>query len=101
MFLERLRESQACSDVFLLLSILSVSARFTPTLIQKYGSGMKASSHFVKCSRKVALLHAYDMSVRNVQAFFLLGLADWGSGDKERSWVCGGFSLGTIVIICY
>ncbi|KAI1616056.1 hypothetical protein EDD36DRAFT_483879 [Exophiala viscosa] len=85
LFMERLANGQQTSDLFYYASILSVSARLTPCLVRRYGSGAKATEHFVGLAIASGLSKIYTPSVENCQAFFMLALAEWGSGDKSRS----------------
>ena len=85
--MERLANGQQSSDLFFYASILSVSARLTPCLVRRYGSGAKATEHFVGLAIASGLSKIYTPSVENCQAFFMLALAEWGSGDKSRSSV--------------
>ena len=71
--------------MFFLNAILSVSARFTPCLVQRYGSGFKATEHFAEIAIAYGLQSLHRPTVEHTQAFFLLGLAEWGGGDKNRS----------------
>lgn len=47
-FLEQLANQRSSINVFFLLGILSVSARFTPSLIARYGDGLKAADVFME-----------------------------------------------------
>ncbi len=47
LFLDRLENDRESISVFLLLCILSVSARFTPSLVARYGGHEKAMKDFV------------------------------------------------------
>lgn len=73
--------------MFLLLSILSVSARFTPCLIERYGGGAKATEYFIAKATELVPIEMYKASLDRTQAFFLLAIADWGNGNKNRSSV--------------
>ena len=81
-------------SLFLLLSILSVSARFTPSLIERYGSGAKASEYFIAKATEMVPVEMYKSSLDRTQALFLLAIADWGNGNKDRSSVCGVLIAG-------
>ncbi len=86
-FLQRLRRRPQPSDLFFLNSILSVSSRFTRSLITPYGGGLKATKVFTDRATALGGQSLYDPTVQNTQSFFLLGLAEWGSGEKNRSCV--------------
>jgi len=98
LFLERLKESTPPSDLFFLYSILGVSARFTPSLIRRYGSGFSATEYFIDKAAACGLQSLHNPTVENTQAFFLLGLAEWGSGDKNRSNVCHFQSFAFVLV---
>lgn len=88
-FPERLRTDHRSISVFLLLSILSISARFTPALVERYGGGMKAAEIFMERASAVALTELYEVpSLERCQAFYLLSIAQQGSGLKNKSYVC-------------
>jgi hypothetical protein len=87
LFLERLTRPPQSSDLFFLYSILSVSARFTPSLVKRYGGGLEATKVFIDRAMICGLQCLHQPTVENTQAFFLLGLGEWGSGDKSRSSV--------------
>lgn len=74
-------------SLFLLLSILSVSARFTPCLIERYGGGANATEYFIKKATEMVPSEMYKSSLDRTQALFLLAIADWGNGNKDRSSV--------------
>ncbi|KAI1614912.1 fungal-specific transcription factor domain-containing protein [Exophiala viscosa] len=84
-FFERLRKKKEDVSVFLLLSILSISARFTPSLIRRYGNGQDATNAFLESAAGMVLDYMYQPSLETIQAFFLMSLAEWGKGDKDRS----------------
>lgn len=87
-FPERLRTDSRSISVFLLLSILSISARFTPSLVERHGGGMKAAETFMDRATAVALSELYQVpSLERCQAFYLLSIAQQGSGMKNKSYV--------------
>lgn len=87
LFLESLANDRRSMSVFLLLSMLSVSARFTPSLIRRYGANGRAGEHFMKCAAYMVQDEMYEPTLERTQAFFLLGIAEWGKGDRNRSSV--------------
>jgi hypothetical protein len=87
LFLERLAKDRHSISPFLLLSILSISARFTNSLIRRYGADGKAGEHFMRCAGKLVLDEMYEPTLERAQAFFLLGMAEWGRGERHRSSV--------------
>ena len=92
-FPEQLKANPRSVSVFFLLSILSVSARLTPCLIERFGSAVKASETFMERASSVALNELYRPTLENCQAFYLLSIAQQGSGMKDRHSVCPLFRL--------
>jgi hypothetical protein len=88
LFLEKLSQDMDCVSLFVLLGILSNSCRFTPCLIKRYGSCQAAGDYFIGHATSLVLDALYKPSLENIQGFFLLALAQWGSGDKDKSSVC-------------
>jgi hypothetical protein len=86
LFLERLARDRRSVSVFLLLSVLRISARFTPSLI-RHGADGKAGEHFMKCAGQLVSYEMYEPTLDRAQAFFLLGIAEWGRGAKNQSSV--------------
>jgi hypothetical protein len=87
-FTERLRTNHRSVSVFLLLGILSISARFTPSLVERYGSGVKAAEKFMERASAVALNELYkEPDLERCQGFYLLSIAQQGSGLKSQSSV--------------
>ncbi|CAK7216724.1 hypothetical protein SCUCBS95973_002903 [Sporothrix curviconia] len=85
LFLESLSRDVQSVPLFLILAILSVSCRFTPCLVRRYGSSQAASEYFMQQASLLVPGAMYEPAVENVQAFLLLALAQWGHGDKIRS----------------
>lgn len=84
-FFEKLHKRKEDISVFLLLCILSISARFTPSLVARYGSGQNATNCFLRSAASMVPAHMYKPSLESMQAFFLMSLAEWGKGEKDRS----------------
>ncbi|EON99010.1 putative general repressor of transcription-like protein [Phaeoacremonium minimum UCRPA7] len=94
LFPERLKKDHRSVSVFLLLSILSISARFTPSIVLRYGDGMKAADIFMERASVVALSELYrEPSLERCQAFYLLSIAQQGSGWKNRSFINLGIAM--------
>lgn len=85
--MEKISQDMESVPLFLILSILSVSCRFTPCLLRRYGSSQAASEYFMEQASALVPDSMYDPSLENAQAFLLLALAQWGHGDKVRSSV--------------
>ncbi|KAJ4298509.1 hypothetical protein N0V88_003539 [Collariella sp. IMI 366227] len=86
LFPERLRTQHRSVSVFFLLGILSVSARLTPALVERYGSAVRASETFMEQASVMALNELYkEPTLERCQAFYLLSIAQQGSGLKHKS----------------
>lgn len=84
-FIEAISRSLNSVSPFLLSCILSISARFTPSLVRRYGGSVRATENFLQIARTLASAEMYKPSLERTQGFFLLAIAEWGNGDKERS----------------
>ncbi|KAH0434878.1 hypothetical protein CcaCcLH18_05086 [Colletotrichum camelliae] len=93
MFQENLVRNPSSTSRFLLYCILSISSRFTPSLVRRYGSATTATDHFLKAARALASEEMYRPSLDNTQAFFLLAIAEWGNGDRDRSSMDMGLAV--------
>jgi len=78
LFLEQLTNNRASINVFYLLGILSVSARFTPSLITRYGGSLKAAEVFMDRAAGLVMEEMYTPTLDRTQGFFLLAIAEWG-----------------------
>jgi hypothetical protein len=87
MFLERLTKDPKSISVFLLMSILSIAARLTTCLHRRYGDPIKATDYFIDRASDMLQNEMYDPTVEKIQAFFLLGVAEWVQGSRNRSAV--------------
>jgi hypothetical protein len=93
-FPERLRKNYLSVNPFLLLSILSISARLTPTLSARYGSGIKAAEYFMERASNLAIGEIYqEPSLERCQAFYLLSIAQQGSGIRNKSFINMGIAM--------
>lgn len=92
-FLERLKTNPQSVNVFFLLGILSISARFTPCLITRYGDGLKAAEYFIECAANLVSEEMYVPTLERIQGFFLLAIAEWGKGDKTSSNIHMGIAV--------
>ncbi|KAK1229894.1 hypothetical protein PQX77_006993 [Marasmius sp. AFHP31] len=85
---------------FLLLSMLSISARFTPSLIQRYKGPANAALVFAKRAQQLAgeeILGA--ATLERAQGFFLCSIWSWGSGFRDRSWIFLGIAARMVSIL--
>lgn len=87
-FPERLLNHPLSVSVFLVVSILSISARLTPALAQRYGSGMRAAEFFMDKAAQLAYGEIYaEPTLERCQAFYLLSIAQQGSELRNKSYV--------------
>lgn len=99
-FPEQLRRNHRSVSVFLLLSLLSVSARLTPSLIERYGGSVQAAEVFMERASHVALNELYrEPTLERCQAFYLLSISQQGSGLKYRSSINFGIALKIATIL--
>ncbi|ESK98486.1 n-carbamoylsarcosine amidase [Moniliophthora roreri MCA 2997] len=99
-FMHTLLNSRESISSFLLLSMLSISARFTPTLIQKYKGPANAALVFAKRAQQLAgeeILGA--ATLERAQGFFLCSIWSWGSGYRDRSWIFLGIAARMVSIL--
>lgn len=88
LFPARLRQDHRAISPFLLLSILSISARFTDSLTTRYGAGLKAVDLFMERAASLGSRELYEPpTLERCQAFYLLSIAQQGSGWKTASHV--------------
>jgi hypothetical protein len=88
LFSSRLTQNHRSVSVFLLLSILSISARFTSSLARRHGSAVRAAELFMESASNMAMGEVYaHPTLERCQAFYLLSIAQQGSGLKNRSYV--------------
>ncbi|KIW04856.1 uncharacterized protein PV09_04038 [Verruconis gallopava] len=80
-------------DEFLILCILSLSARFTPCLVARYGSESKATDWFMRQAHQLVPQKMYKPNLEVTQGFFLLSIAEWGNGEREQSSIHMGIAV--------
>lgn len=87
-FIQQLQSDCRSISVFLILSILSISARMTPSLVEMYGSSIKAAEHFMDRASQIVQYQTYTgATLEKCQAFYLLSIAQQGSGLQDASHV--------------
>ncbi|KAI8298812.1 putative transcriptional regulatory protein [Colletotrichum sp. SAR11_59] len=97
---QQLHRDHRSVSVFLVLGILSVSARFSPTLTERYGGEMKAVDFFMERASSLALNELYqEPTLERCQAFYLLSLAQQGSGWRNRSYINIGIATRMAVLM--
>ncbi|KAI1814583.1 hypothetical protein GGS20DRAFT_403986 [Poronia punctata] len=94
LFISGLRESPQSVSVFLLLSILCIGARFNKYFIKKYGNGLKAADDFMQKAQRLAINEIYlEPTLERCQAFYLLSIAEQGSGKSNTSYISAGIAF--------
>ena len=99
LFLEQMETDQDSVNVFLLLSMLGISARFTPELCDRFKGSKNASEFFLDIAHIMIADEMWKTNLENAQAFFLLGMADWGRGDRERSAINMGIAVRMAAVL--
>ncbi|KAK4189216.1 hypothetical protein QBC35DRAFT_380927 [Podospora australis] len=85
-FPERLRHDQKSISPFFQLSILSIAARFTKPFVDRYGGPVQAAEVFMESATAMAVGEVYEEpNLERCQAFYLLSIAQQGSGIKHHS----------------
>ncbi|KFA81040.1 hypothetical protein S40288_00822 [Stachybotrys chartarum IBT 40288] len=93
-FPERLRRNHKQVNVFLLMSILSISARLSPALSARYGNGIKAAEYFMERAAILAVGEVYqEPSLERCQGFYLLSISQQGSGLQNKSFINMGIAM--------
>ncbi|KAF4333560.1 general repressor of transcription [Fusarium beomiforme] len=94
-FRQRLLNDHSSVSVFLVVSILSISARLSRPLSRRYGSGIKASEFFMERATNIARGEIFPSknTLENCQAFYLLSIAQQGNGLKDESHTSMGLAL--------
>lgn len=93
-FPARLHHDPRSVSVFLVVCILSISARLTPALAARYGSGIQAAEFFMERASQLAYGELYqEPTLERCQGFYLLSIAQQGSGLKNMSYINMGVSM--------
>lgn len=99
-FILQLREQPRSISLFFLLSLLSVSGRMTPSLVEAYGGPDSTAELFMDRASAIALTELYqEPTLSRCQAFYLLSLAQQGSGYRNRSYVNLGIALRMAILM--
>lgn len=94
MFIASLKENAESVSVFLLLSILCIGARFNSYFIKTYGDGLKAADEFMQKAQRLAINEIYlEPTLERCQAFYLLSIAEQGSGKSNTSYISAGIAF--------
>ncbi|KAM4065330.1 fungal specific transcription factor [Hirsutella rhossiliensis] len=90
----RLQNDHRSVNLFLLLSILSISARLSPSLKVRYGTGVRAAEFFMERASDIAIGEVYqEPTLERCQAFYLLSIAQQGSGLRNKSYINMGIAV--------
>ncbi|KAI1137451.1 hypothetical protein F5Y05DRAFT_404657 [Hypoxylon sp. FL0543] len=93
-FPKQVQDNPSSVSVFLLLSILAISARFNKTLIESYGDGLKAATEFMHKAQFLAIHELYQPpTLERCQAFYVLSIAEQGSGKSNTSYISAGIAF--------
>ncbi|KAI1801687.1 hypothetical protein F4811DRAFT_441960 [Daldinia bambusicola] len=94
MFPRLVKENPSSVNVFLLLSILAISARFNKTMIDTYGDGLTAVAEFMRRAQFLAVHELYKQpTLERCQAFYVLSIAEQGSGKSNTSYISAGIAF--------
>lgn len=87
-FPDRLLKDYRSVNLFLLSGILSISARLSPALSKRYGTGVKAAEFFMERTAAMAAVElSRDPTLERCQGFYLLSLAQQGNAIRNQSHV--------------
>ncbi|ETS84928.1 hypothetical protein PFICI_02953 [Pestalotiopsis fici W106-1] len=87
-FPQQIEQNPSSVSVFLLLSILSISARFNRKIQARYGDSHKAVDWFMKSAERLAMNELYQQpTLERCQAFLLLSIAQQGCGMSNSSYI--------------
>ncbi|KAI0481296.1 hypothetical protein GGR56DRAFT_313956 [Xylariaceae sp. FL0804] len=93
LFFEQLKNRRESVSVFLLLCILSISARFTPSLVRRYHGGSNATQAFLGHAAALVPEQMFTPSLESIQGLFLLSIAEWGNAEKPKSLIYMGIAV--------
>ncbi|KAG8420559.1 hypothetical protein J3459_010966 [Metarhizium acridum] len=97
---ERLRKDSRSTSLFLLMGILSISARLSPAFKLRYGTGVKAAEYFMERASLIAFEEVYqEPTLERCQAFYLLSIAQQGSGERNKSYINMGIAIRMAILM--
>ncbi|OAA47057.1 Zinc transcription factor [Metarhizium rileyi] len=97
---DRLRKDLRSTSLFLLMSILSISARLSPAFKVRYGNGVKAAEYFMERASSIALEEVYqEPTLERCQAYYLLSIAQQGSGERNKSYINMGIAIRMAILM--
>lgn len=93
-FPKQVQDNPSSMSVFLLLSILAISSRFNKAMIEAYGDGLKAATEFMHKAQCLSIHELYQQpTLERCQAFYLLSIAEQGSGKSNTSYISAGIAF--------
>nr|XP_031859432.1 uncharacterized protein CI109_005076 [Kwoniella shandongensis]KAA5526504.1 hypothetical protein CI109_005076 [Kwoniella shandongensis] len=93
-FLRRIKNAPNSISPFLVYAILSLTAGASNSLVQRRGGTAEEARRHYKDKAMLMLAEQCLMpSLECIQALYLLGLNDWGTGCGPRSWMLIGMGL--------
>ncbi|KAG5984452.1 hypothetical protein E4U55_004796 [Claviceps digitariae] len=99
-YAERLRKDLRSTSLFLLMSILSITARLSPAFKLRYGTGVKAAEYFMERASSIANDEVYqEPTLERCQAFFLLSIAQQSSGERNKSYMNMGIAIRMAILM--
>lgn len=88
LFRQRLETEHRKISPFFLLCILSISARLTPSLVDRHGTAVRAAEVYMEHASSVAMIELYQgPNIERCQSFYLLAIAEQGSAMNPNSSV--------------
>ncbi|KAF7545641.1 hypothetical protein G7046_g9515 [Stylonectria norvegica] len=86
LFFEQLQTNPESTDVFLLFGILSVSARFTPSLVRRYHGRDNATQVFLDLATSLVQHRMFSPTMNSIQGFFLMSIAEYFRMHREETY---------------
>ncbi|KAJ2903711.1 hypothetical protein MKZ38_009449 [Zalerion maritima] len=96
LFVQRLQTDPRSISVFWLMSLLSTAARWTPSLVERYGKGVgvNAAEYFMERASQLVVHEVYKgPSLERLQGFYLLSIAQQGSAEAHKSYINLGIAI--------
>ncbi|KAH8662041.1 fungal-specific transcription factor domain-containing protein [Xylariales sp. PMI_506] len=92
-FIAQLEHNPRSISAFLLLSMLSISARFNKHIQGPHGTSQRAVDYFTRSAESLAINELYQQpTLERCQAFLLLSIAQQGSGLTNSSYINMGIA---------
>ena len=74
-----------------LLAILSVTARFMPSLVSRHGGPEAAGNHYAAIAETAVMARVLDdPDPATVQSLLMISLHHWGTCTGSRAWMLAG-----------